>query len=842
MTHELILTSVAQGLNPKDHGFCPVASDASITPRVVDHLTALSRFRHSVADLAQTPVAYSHVLLPGNIEHVLSRSAKTETDDQQQPNLLTHHIALEGLECVPEGPGWLLALPHFHLSEWNEPPLRFPRGRSIPTLTNPESLTRRQQIARQYHWLDPQKMALTGSIDTESEDYLAAVQSNDAQIFLAAPPTSPCPAWNELTGDPGWGGVLAETVFTGQPAVLIYKPGQNILPLIVEAMALLPPYSSWQTTFCTYYTGLPDTIPCQWKGVIAGSEFAKQLVKDTSILVLDFSVPMKESPAGKYVDFARYGQEHMLPLDAEESAATLAKADTKAYDNETSQESERSGSSLSTVSLKISDLTAPTIQLPKHTNPWGTFLRRSSRFQFYLLYGIMFALVLFLLFLVVNQLGDFSDGLKLPDEHQRDQLDNPPLPVEPKQEIPSQLDNEGEFIPENPEQDETAERKKFQQLVDAEREKQKEPLLLFLKNYAFPENLPLVFPQVQDDLINRPEEQTFGELQPLYPFAAALELRFVPLFELSSMQVETRLLADKLPDWVWQVEAIDKETKESTPMFHFQLTDTGLNMDWRREGLDNQHLYDTVLSSLGFLELSVADTPESAVNIPLFAPVETEPVKVSDLAALLESEPSESIVELPFADELWQRIFAEMDPQHTLRLEVRAEPEGDWVQVNSSPESEFSAEVRTSQQVGKQTESGETVFENVSIPFSAEVSLEKVVWRGDSFAEQLHIEEADIKSAIENVKKTIAQLQRRAFEGETNVQGEREQCESERRALSFRLQEIENLLEKLPEAYKELRQNDTLLFHYSIFLESATGERRLLVLTTPAIEAPGESI
>jgi hypothetical protein len=300
MTHELILTSVAQGLDPTEHEFCPVAVDATISPQIIQQLFALSGSRKPVAKSDEEPrrqnsIAYSHLILPGGTEHVLSCITETEVSNQSPPDILAHHVVLDRREYTAEGPAWLLALPDFHFSEWNEPPVRFARGRSLPTLTNPPSLTRRQQIARQHRWLDPQKMALTGFIDTKSDIHLATTRKNDEQIALAAPPVSPCPRWRELTNDPGWGGVLAETVFSEQPVVLIYDPEQNILPLYVEALSLLPPRSAWRVTFCTDYTRIPETMFCQWKGVFTGSDEAKRLARDLNNLVIDLTVPMAEA-------------------------------------------------------------------------------------------------------------------------------------------------------------------------------------------------------------------------------------------------------------------------------------------------------------------------------------------------------------------------------------------------------------------------------------------------------------------------------------------------------------------------------------------------------------------
>jgi len=283
---------------------------------------------------------------------------------------------------------------------------------------------------------------------------------------------------------------------------------------------------------------------------------------------------------------------------------------------------------------------------------------------------------------------------------------------------------------------------------------------------------------------------------------------------------------------IWQVDAVDSGF--ATPIFRFQLTEAGLEMDWQLEGLNNQHLYDTILSSLGFLQLSLADSPETVRQIPLFAPVKAEPVKVSDLVVLAESETSEYLVELPFAEELWQRIFAEMNPPNSVLFKVWAEPEGDWIQVKPSSVSEFCAEVPTTQQVGRQTENGETVFEGIGIQFAAEASLARVVWKGDEHAERLRSEMAKIKSTKEELEKAIELLRIKAFDDGNNIgiREERKEYEAELQNLNLRLKMSESILEKLPAAYKEIGRNEMRRFHYSVSVKPLEGEQALLILTT----------
>ena len=861
MTHELILTSVAPelhcqdvglgGVSPKvagskDTGMNLVASDVGVSPRVVQILSPWGSGLQLPSGVGDTFAAYSHLVLPGDSEHVLSRIAcfvSGRVDDNgvihrdgavSASGVLSHHIIVDELEIVSESPAWLLALPGFHFTEWTSPPIQFVRGRPIPTLINPPPLTRRQQIARQCRWLDPQKMALTGFVDTKSETYLAAIRSPEAQSILATSPTPPCPTWEELTGDSGWGGVLAETVATGQPVVLIYKPGHNILPLFVEALALLPAYAAWKTTFCTHYKGMPDAIPCQWKGVVAGSDAVIPLVRDLQNMVLDLSVPMGKAPSGRYVDFARYGQEHSLPADADDHASILMVSDEELYNEKYAAKIDKSDASSSIISFPISLV----VQIPK--KPAGvleTFLRRSSRFQFYFLYGIMLTLMLFLLVLMADQAGNFGLFQKSQTEEQNGGRSDIAAPMnEPAHEIISDLDAPAE-PPMHPQDDEpnivdnTEELRKQLERFAKHRENQRKPLSDFLTHFTPPPFLRSKFPDMLDNgEIAPPEPAVFDELTLLERYSAALKLEFVPLFELPGINITTVLLQDELPEVIWEVQSSD-EDNFAVPMFRFHWTAWGLKMDWQHDGLSNQYIYDTLLLSLGCLRLSIEDVQESAIEIPLFAPVQTEPVQIANLVN------RDYVEELPLSSELWQRVFAYFSERGlpiNVVLEIHNEPASEQrAERRTSPDSrQIQFEIPTKQQVSRPTAEGEREFIDLAIPFTVSASLESVVWKMEPLTERLREEQDEIESTISLLQERIDYLIQQVFDQVPNALEERGKLQAEKQRLTLRRQEIISFLEKLPSAHAEIRANEDLRYDYSVFLESVSG-RRLLLLTHP---------
>ena len=197
LSHEIVYTSVPEGLKPGSRGFCTVASTAGIPKNLAEQLESLSGYRQAFAlndpRASLNPVNYSHLLLTvaGRRYSVLSRVCDAGLDYTQRTNKLAHHVALTDTERTAGGPAWALAQPGFSITHWDGPPRHFATGR-LPI-------------------------------------------SQDSRF-------SECRAWKALTGDAGWAGVLAESVMAKPPqtASIIFRPGQDMLPLIVEALSLVP--------------------------------------------------------------------------------------------------------------------------------------------------------------------------------------------------------------------------------------------------------------------------------------------------------------------------------------------------------------------------------------------------------------------------------------------------------------------------------------------------------------------------------------------------------------------------------------------------------------------------
>ena len=197
-------------------------------------------------------------------------------DYTQRTNKLAHHVALSESERTAGGPAAALAEPGFCVTRWESGPQVFPQGR-LPV--------------------------------------------------RGVRPLEVCRAWKSLTGDAGWAGVLAEGAISRPPrtATVIFSPGQEMLPLVVEALALVPPQKRWEVTFSTYFTRLPAGLECQWRFVLAGSAEANAARANPHALVIDLTRASGQASGGRLVEAARTG---LLP-EAEVARQAPAAATTQ---------------------------------------------------------------------------------------------------------------------------------------------------------------------------------------------------------------------------------------------------------------------------------------------------------------------------------------------------------------------------------------------------------------------------------------------------------------------------------------------------------------------------------
>ena len=250
MIHELVFTSVPEGLRPGSQGFCTVAHSLGIPSNLAMRLETFSAYRHLFQppspSAARNPVMCMHLTLnlSGKRYHVLSRVADAGLDYTQRTNKIGHHFLFEDDDCPETGPAALFFVPSLFLDAWKRRPGILPTRATFPSVDLPP---------------------LSG-------------------------------AWERLGFDRNWATAVAETVLTGQPVSVLFEPGTNVLPLFAEAMARLPVDQRWRATFSSYYNKLPPGVVCQWKGIALGSPEAAETGAGDA-LVLDLSRPLGKPPA-----------------------------------------------------------------------------------------------------------------------------------------------------------------------------------------------------------------------------------------------------------------------------------------------------------------------------------------------------------------------------------------------------------------------------------------------------------------------------------------------------------------------------------------------------------------
>jgi hypothetical protein len=266
MIRELVYTSAPKGLKPGSQGFCTVAATKGLPDLVRERIEGLSGYRvafpaHS-AQAGLNPVAWSHLVwnLGGTRQHLLSRVGYAGLDFEGRINKIAHHLLLDAADIPPGGPAWLMSQPGVMRPDWD--------GR--------------------VGWLPADRPLPRGDF-----------------------PPRRCLAWERACGDAGWAGVLAESFLSEptRPVYLEFTPGRDLLPLLAEAIALLPAGKRWDVTFSTYFTGLPPDVSCHWRGVLRDSPEAlhARLSPGTKVIPV---APGGHAPAAStlgFVSFARTG-------------------------------------------------------------------------------------------------------------------------------------------------------------------------------------------------------------------------------------------------------------------------------------------------------------------------------------------------------------------------------------------------------------------------------------------------------------------------------------------------------------------------------------------------------
>lgn len=249
MSHQLWYTSAERGLAAGTRGFCTVKATHGIPRPLAQKLESLSGYTHLFPPHDKgnpaNPVAYHFVCVyqGGKKWYVLSRVCDAGLDYSGRSNKFAHHVVLDQHELPPAGPAWLMGQPGFFDKTWD---------------------------------------GVVGVVDSRK-----SIPQSDS-------PPRPCIQWETVTGDAGWAGLLAESVLNedGPPVHIIAPPNLSVLPLLEEAIALLPPELRWSATFSTYYTEqFPADVTVRWRVVLQGTREAVRASGIRHQLVIDLTKP-----------------------------------------------------------------------------------------------------------------------------------------------------------------------------------------------------------------------------------------------------------------------------------------------------------------------------------------------------------------------------------------------------------------------------------------------------------------------------------------------------------------------------------------------------------------------
>jgi hypothetical protein len=270
MAYEFVYTSSPAGVRPGSSGFCVVACTQGLPAALSSQMEKLCAYKPYFPEYAEqaseNPVSHAHCTLVngGKTYHILSRICHNGRDYTGRSNKLASLVALERAEIQehPDGPASLFLRPGlFREADWE---------------IRPEVLS------------EPLKLA-----------------SAPAPVGVAT-------AWQTVTGDAGWAGVLAES-FLADPkgvAYLVFDPLRPVptAELVHEALSLLPVERRWQVTFNTYFTALTAGVKCHWRFCPPDSDALREARRRPGAVVIDLTAPLPEAQGGELVDFARSGE------------------------------------------------------------------------------------------------------------------------------------------------------------------------------------------------------------------------------------------------------------------------------------------------------------------------------------------------------------------------------------------------------------------------------------------------------------------------------------------------------------------------------------------------------
>ncbi|MBF0100502.1 MAG: hypothetical protein HQK77_06295 [Desulfobacterales bacterium] len=272
MIFELIYTSASKGLRPGTSGYTTVAHTEGMPLHYIQLCESLSGYIYLYSDVTHekyhlNPVAYSHYQFTVKDQRIsiLSRITAYHADYTGRVNKLAHHVMISPDHFSVHGPAWLMQQPGFFVEQWDG----------------------------ELRLLSPKPMPFDDT--TQEEVYFGR-------------------HWEYYCGDAGIAGMIAQKALdhSKTPSLIIFEPGMNTLPLITEALNLIPPEKRWDITFNTYFT--PTTKPidseCLWRCCIRDSHSVQPV---HHALWIDIANKKIENPVSDHMELVQCARSGAKP-------------------------------------------------------------------------------------------------------------------------------------------------------------------------------------------------------------------------------------------------------------------------------------------------------------------------------------------------------------------------------------------------------------------------------------------------------------------------------------------------------------------------------------------------
>jgi hypothetical protein len=266
MAREIVITSVPRGVKLGRTGFQVAMQTAGMRDDVAGVLEKMAGYRHLPAGAGPNPVCYFHRVartVAGQM-HVLGRIVDAGVDFSNRSNKLAHMVVPEATDLsavAAASPAAVLAAIE---------------GRLAAT------------------WM--------GAPEERRQPFALAGISPSQPV--------PCGLWQQVMGDAGWAGVIAERALRNEPTLLVGPDSspascRRMLALFAEALAIVPPSKRWLVTFDTTTLQADGIL---WRGTYAGSPESQ--ATQAGVLIVNLSRPQPLPPnllAGELVEAARKG-------------------------------------------------------------------------------------------------------------------------------------------------------------------------------------------------------------------------------------------------------------------------------------------------------------------------------------------------------------------------------------------------------------------------------------------------------------------------------------------------------------------------------------------------------